>query len=116
MSFSSQRAVDYLIDLAIPILVANWLYKTPAMLKCQQFEDNKSDEMESRSSKRQRLDLRDNEKEEGLDKFEDKGKGEGIRYVPLPFVIFPQKELNRLTDMSKGIKSLNCYIYIPKIG
>ena len=51
-------------------------------LKYQQFEDSGSDETEPRGSKRQQLDVRDDEEEEGLDKFEE---GEDIGYVPFPF-------------------------------
>ena len=89
MSFSSQRAVCYLVDLAILVLVTNWFYKMPTVLKHQQFEDNGSDEMELRDSKCQRLDLHNNEEEESLDKFEAEGEGEGIGYVPFLFVTFP---------------------------
>ena len=116
MSFSSQRAVYYLVNWAILVLVANWLYKTPVMLKCQRFEDNGSDKMEPRGLKRQQLDLRDDKEEEGLDKFEGKGEGKGIGYIPFFFIVFFQKESNCLTDMGKGIKSLNYLICIPKIG
>ena len=116
MSFSSQKAVCYLIDSAIPVLVANWLYKMPAVLKRQQFKDGGSDEMDPRGSKCQRLDLRDNEEEEGLDKFESEGKEKNIGYVPLSFIALPQKESNRLTDMGKGTRSLNHLVCILKIG
>ena len=116
MSFSSQRAVYSLINSAILILVANWLYKTPAVLKRQQFKDNASDEIELRGSKYQQLDSCDNEKEEGLDKFEGQSEGEDIRYVPFPFVAPPQKESNHPTDMSERTRSLNHLLCIPKIG
>ena len=116
MSFSSQRAVCYLVDLVIPVLVANWLYKTQVMLKRQQFKDSKSDEIEPRGSKRQRLDLRNNEEEEGLDKFEGVNERKNIGYVPLLFVAPSQKESNRLTNMSEGTRNLNYFICIPKIG
>ena len=100
MNFSSQRAVCYLINLAIPVLVANKWYKIRAVLKRQQFDDGGSNEMEPRGSKRQRLDLRDNEEEEGLNKFEDEGEGKRIGYVPLLFIAPPQKESIRATEMS----------------
>ena len=116
MSFSSQKAVYYLVDLAILVLVANWLYKMLAVLKRQQFKDNESDKMEPSGSKRQQLDLRDDEEEESLNEFNDKDKGEGIGYVPLLFVTPPQKESNRPTDMDKGTRSLNNLVCIPKIG
>ena len=116
MSFSCQRIICYLVDLAISILVANWLYKTLVVLKHQRFENSRSDKMELRGSKRQQLDLHDDEKGEGLDKFEDEGKRKGIGYVPLLFVTPPQKELNRLTDMDKETRSLNHFVCIPKIG
>ncbi len=116
MSSSSQRAVCYLVDSAIPVIVANWVYKTPVMLKRQQFDNNESDKTEPRGSKRQKLDLRDDEKGEGLDEFEGKCKGEDIGYVPLPFVAPPRKESNRLTDMSERPRSLNHIVCISKIG
>ena len=116
MSFSSQKAICYLINLAIPVLVANWLYKTPAMLKCQQFKNSRSDKIEPRSSKCQQLDLRDNEEEESLDKFECESEEKSIEYVLLLFVASPQKESNYPTDMGEGTKSLNHLVYIPKIG
>ncbi len=116
MSFSSQRAVCYLVDSTIPVLVANWVYKTPEMLKRQQFEDSGSNKTEPKSSKRQQLDSHDDEEGEGLDKFESEGEGKDIRYVPLPFVAPPQKESNRPTDMGKGTRSLNHLVCIPKIG
>ncbi len=116
MSFSSQRAVCYLVDLAIPVLVAHWVYKTPAMLKCQRFEDSRSDKTEPRGSKHQRLDLRDDEEGEGLDEFEDEGEGKDIEYILFPFVALPRKESNRPTDIGKGTRSLNHLVCIPKIG
>ncbi len=61
--------------------------KTTAVLKCQQFEDNRSDEIELRGSKRQRLDVCDDKEGEGWDKFET--EREDIGYVPLLFVAPP---------------------------
>ena len=116
MSFSGQRAICYLVDSVIPVLVANWLYKMPAMLKRQRFEDSKIDKIESKSSKHQQLDLRNNEEEEGLDKFEDEGEEKGIRYISLLFVTPSRKESNRPTNISKETKSLNHLVCIPKIG
>ena len=72
--------------------------------------------MEPRGLKRQRLDSYDNEEDEGLDKFEGESEKEGIGYILLLFVALLQKESNHLTDMGKGIRSLNHLIYIPKIG
>ncbi len=116
MSFSSQKAVYYLVDSVIPVLVANWVCKTPAVLKRQQFEHSGSDETELRGSKRQRLDLRDDEVGEGLDKFESEDEGEDIGYVLFPFIAPPRKESNRLTDIGEGTRSLNYLVCIPKIG
>ncbi len=116
MSFSSQRAVCYFVDLAIPVLVANWVYKTPAMLKHQWFEDSGSDKWESKGSKRQRLDLCDDGEGESLDEFEGESEREDIGYVPLLFVAPLQKESNRPTDMGEGIRSLNHLVYILIIG
>ena len=86
------------------------------VLKRQQFEDSGSDEIEPRGSKCQRLDLRDNEKKDDLDKFESDGEREGIGYVLLLFVASLQKEDNSPIDMSKRTKSLNHLVCIPKNG
>ncbi len=116
MSFSIQRAECYLVDLAIPVLDANWIYKMPIVLKRQRFEDSKSDETEPRGSKRQPLDSRDDEEGEGLDKFEGEGEWEDIEYVPFSCVASLWKESNRPTDMGEGTRSLNHLVCIPKIG
>lgn len=61
------------------------------------------------------MDVYDDKKEQGLDEY----KGESDRYISLSFnTIYrpPCKESNRLTDLGKGIRSLNHLIYIPKIG
>ena len=107
MNFPSQRAVYYLVDSAIPVLVANWLYKTPMVLKRQQFKDSRNDKIELKGSKYQQLDLHDNKEEESLNEFENEGEIESIGYVLLPFVALSQKESNRPIDMGKGIRSLN---------
>ena len=88
----------------------------PAMLKRQQFDDNESNETEPRDSKCQQLNVHNDKEEKSLDKFEDEGKGEDIKYIPLLFVVFPQKESNCLTNINKRTKSLNHLVYIPKIG
>ena len=116
MSFSSQRAIYYLVNLVIPVLVANWLYKMPVVLKRQRFEDSRNNKMEPKSSKYQRLDLHDNKEEEGLDKFKGEDERENIKYVFFLFVAHPQKESNRPTDIGKGTKNLNHLVCIPKIG
>ena len=92
--------------------------KILAVLKYQQFEDNRSDKTKLKDSKCQRLDAYDNKEGENLDKLEgkDKGEGEDIGYTPLPFIALLQKESNRLTDISEGINSLNHLVYILKIG
>ena len=56
------------------------------MPKRLRFEDSRSEKMEPRGSKRQRLDLRDNEEEENMDEFEGEGEREDIGYIPLSFV------------------------------
>ena len=81
--------------------------KTLAILKRQQFKDSKSEKTEPRGSKCRWLYARGNEEGESLDEFESEGEGEVIEYIPFPFVTPPQKESNDLTDMGKGIKSLN---------
>ena len=86
------------------------------MFKCQKFEDDKSDETEPRDLKCKRLDLRDNKKGKGLDKFEDKGEGENIRFIPFLFVVPLYKESNCPTNMCKKRKSLNYFVCISKIG
>ena len=78
-----------------------------AVFKRQQFEGSGSEKTELRGSKHQQLYARNNEKRESLDKFENEGEGEVIRYVPLLFIALPQKESNCLTDMGEETKSLN---------
>ena len=91
MSFSSQRAVCYFVNLAIPALVTNWLYRMSAMLKRQQFEDSKSNKIKPRDSKRQRLDLRDNEEEKSLNKFKSEDEKKNIKYIPFFLLLFSEK-------------------------
>ncbi len=50
MSFSTQRAVHYLVDQFQYCLLIGYI-KTVAVLKCQQFEDSKNEKMELRVSK-----------------------------------------------------------------
>ncbi len=49
----------------------------------------------------------DNEERLSLDKYE--GEGEDIGYIILLFIAHPppRKDLNRLTDMGEGARSLN---------
>ncbi len=63
--------------------------KTVAVLKRQWFKDSGSDVTEPRGSKRQRLDVCDDEEGEGLDEFESEGEREHIGYIPLFFVAPP---------------------------
>ncbi len=74
MGFCSQRAVRYLIDQFQYCLLIGCI-KTAAVLKRQRFEDSESDETEPRVSKRQRVDVYDNEEGQGLDKYESEGEG-----------------------------------------
>ncbi len=90
--------------------------KTVAVLKRQRFENSRSNMTEPRGSKRQRLDVRDDEEGEGLDEFESEGEKEDIGYILLPFVAPPQKESNRPTDIDEGTRSLNHLVCISKIG
>ncbi len=63
--------------------------------------------------------MNNNKERQRLDKYESKSERENIGYIPFPFVtpLFSlQKELNSLTDMDRGIKSLNHFIYIPKFS
>ena len=115
MSFSSQRDLCYLVNQFHYWLLIRCM-KTPALLKCQRFEESESDETEPKGSKRQCLDERDDEKGNSLD--EDEAEIEGARYVPSPFVPLPplpQKVSNRLSDLGEGTRSLNHLICIPKI-
>lgn len=59
----------------------------PALLKRQQFEESGNNKTESKKSKRQRLNERDNEERNSLDK--DKGEIKGAKYVLPPFVPLP---------------------------
>ncbi len=118
MSFSSQRAVRYLVDQFQYSLLIGCI-KTAAMLKCQRFEDGESEKRKPRASKRQRLGVHDDEEGQSLDKYKGEGEGEDVGYVPLPFVAPPlplRKKSNRLTDMGEGTRSLNYLVCIPKIG
>ncbi len=62
--------------------------------------------------------MHNNKEGQSLDKYEGKGKGEDVRYVPLPFVTPPppRKESNRPTDMGEGTRSRNHFVCISKIG
>ena len=60
--------------------------KTLVVLKRQQLKNSGSEKIEPRRSKCQQLYVCSNEKGEGLDKFESKGRGEVIRYVSFPLV------------------------------
>ena len=60
--------------------------------------------------------MHDNEEGKGLNKFKGEGEEEDIGYVLLFFIAPPQKELNYLTNMGKGTKSLNHLVYISEIG
>lgn len=53
-----------------------------------------------------------------MDKYEDEGEGEDVRYILSPFItLFPsQKKSNHLIDMGKRTKSLNHLVCITKIG
>ncbi len=115
MSFSSQRAVHYLVDQFQYCLLIRCI-KTVTVLKRQQFQYSKSEETEPRVSKRQRVGVHNNEEGLSLDEYED--EKEDIRYVSLPFVTFlpPRKESNRPTDMGEEIRSLNHLVCISKIG
>ena len=64
MSFSSQRAIYYLIDqLDICLLIV--FIKTPAMCKCWEFDNSKSKETEPK--KHQQFDKCNNQERQGLD-------------------------------------------------
>lgn len=61
--------------------------------------------------------MHNDEKGQNLDKYEIKAKKKDVKYISLLFVtfLFLWKESNHPTDISKRIKSLNYFIYIPKI-
>lgn len=80
------------------------------MFKYQQFEDRKSDAIKPKALKRPYVDKYDNKERQGLDKYQNSSG----RYIPLSSCL--QKELNRLTDLSKRIKSLNHLICISKLS
>lgn len=90
-----------------------------AILKCQQFESSRSNKIEPKGWKYQCLDIRDNEEEQGLDKYKGKNERKDIEYISLLFIalfLLLQKESNYLTNMSKVIRSPNHLVYILKIG
>ncbi len=88
MSFTSQRAVRYLVDKFQYSLLIGCI-KTAAVLKCQRFGDSENEERELRVSKRQRLGVHDDEEVQSLDEYEGKGEGEDVGYVPFPFLAPP---------------------------
>ncbi len=88
MSFSSQKAVRYLVDQFQYSLLIGCI-KTAAVLKRQQFEDSESEEREPKVSKRQRLGVYNDEERQSLDEYEGEGEGEDVGYVLLPFVAPP---------------------------
>lgn len=72
--------------------------------------------MESSLSKCQRFNVHDNKERQGLDEYES--KGESKKYIFFPFIapLLPsQRQSNYLTDLDKGTKSLNYFVYILKI-
>lgn len=115
MSFSSKRAVYYLIDQLHYCLLLR-LIKTSVILKHQQFKDGQSDQTKSSVLKRQQLYIYNNKKRQELSKYES--ESDNKRYVFFPFIanLLPsQIELNRSTKLSKKTKSLNHFVYILKI-
>ena len=117
MSFSSQKAVSYFIDLFQYCLLIGCI-KTAVMFKHQQFKDSESEEKKPKVSKHQCMSVDNNKKGQSLDEYEGEDKEEDVGYVLLPYIAppLPQKESNRSTDMGKGTRSLNHLVYIPKIG
>lgn len=79
------------------------------MPQCQQFRDGESNAMESKASKRLRVDEYDNEEGQNSDKY----LGKVSRYIFIFLCL--QKKSNRLTNLGKEIKGLNQLIYIPKL-
>lgn len=61
--------------------------KTPAILKCQQFKDNKSDKTEFKISKRQYIDVYDNKEGQRLDEYENKSEDKSNKYISF-FLLF----------------------------
>ena len=93
-------------------------------LKCQRFGDNKSEKIEARKSKCQRLDEHNDNEKNGLDDKErnsldkDKSDIDNGRYILIPFVslsLFLQKVSNRPSDLGKVIKSLKHIVCIPQV-
>lgn len=109
MSFPSKRAARCL-DNQFQYCLLTRCIKTPAVFKCQQFEDTDSDVTEPSALKRLRMDEHDNEEGQSSDKYQDKS-GRYVRLLPRP-----RKESNRLTDLGEGIRSLNHLVCIPKLS
>lgn len=57
-----------------------------------------------------------NEEKKSLNQYKDEDEDE--KYIFLPFIAYLvlfQRKLNRFTDLNKGTKSLNHFVYILKI-
>lgn len=118
MSFSSQKAVRYLLHQFQYYLLIRSI-KTTMVFKRQQFKESKIEEKEPKVSKRKCLDVYDNKKKKSLDKYEGKSEGKDRGYVLFLFVapLSPlQEESNRSTNIIKGTKNLNHLVCIPKIS
>lgn len=86
------------------------------MLKRQQSKDNESDETESSVSKCQRLDVYNDKKRQGLDKYKSEGEGKiHIHFLYMAYLLPPPKESNLLINLVEETRSLNHLIYIIKI-
>ena len=92
MSFSSQKDVCYHINQFYYYLLNRYM-KTSVMLKHQECKNSKSNKIESKVSKRQHLDKRNNKEGNSLDNEEenslneDKDEIENSRYILLPFIL-----------------------------
>ncbi len=62
--------------------------------------------------------MQDDEEGQSLNEYEGKDEREDLGYILLLFVTPPltQNKSNCLTDIGKGIRSLNQLVFIPKIG
>ena len=112
MSFSSQRAIYYVIDQFNVYLLIVYI-KVPAVHKRQRFDDSESKTIAPR--KRQQFNKYDNEEGQALD--ENESEFEGDKYVffpPLAFLLLPQKESNRPSNSGKRTKRLTHLVCISK--
>lgn len=90
MNFTGKRAVYDFVNQFYYYLLIIYI-KTLAIVKRWQFEDKKSNKIESSISKRYRLDLKGSNKKHGLHKYEDESECEKYVFFLFFSLFFFQK-------------------------